>query len=361
MPAGIKCATCSELFGSEWLLDAHQKGHDDALAWCMELQRLKLNEVDLDLDDLEDYSHLYGGSSDESEEGEEEGFNFDFSSVKQEEPTLNQNQSNNDNKYDPMNYEDDEEDVVPKVDFDDMPDLEWAGPPDLEELPPLTAAFHDDDKPLDDLIGDKPPVKSRPKRKLRIPAKRLQDEDDDDYQTEDKDDSDYEEENSPPRKFGRRRMETPDQWADSDEVKEDTVWLSMVPVPTTPSKVDRSDHIPGQPKKCKFCEKTFRSFAQLDQHERCHTGEKPYVCQYCHKTFRQKAHLTTHVRIHTGARPYNCKMCDKGFIQSQHLKNHMRLHTGEKPFMCTICKKYFSQISNLRHHESGHKRKGEMD
>ena len=41
------------------------KGHDDALAWCRDLQRLKLEEVGLDIDDLEDYSHLYGDSTDE--------------------------------------------------------------------------------------------------------------------------------------------------------------------------------------------------------------------------------------------------------------------------------------------------------
>ncbi|CBY33627.1 unnamed protein product [Oikopleura dioica] len=409
MRDALTCVVCEAKFKSQWLLDAHQKvginfesskrmsslcflelakGHDDALAWCRELQRLKLEEVGLDIDDLEDYSHLYGDSSEDESEPEAEDFNFDFAAVKtdffaEKTPAKNASDEEREDKYDPMNFSDEEapakteiaEEIPPlsenESDDDGPPPLELAGPPELEEIPP----HHQDNilqsQPLDDVINSftPPTERKRPKRKLRIPARARKYTSDEDFVPEDYNDEEYDPgvENSPPTKTARQSYaQVARNFPNTTlpESQQGMVDLALHPMaengePITPSKVDRSEYTSGEPKKCKFCDKEFRSFAQLDQHQRCHTGEKPYLCVHCHKTFRQKAHLTTHVRIHTGARPYQCKVCGKGFIQSQHLKNHMRLHTGEKPFQCKTCKKFFSQISNLRHHERGHKRKGE--
>ena len=50
---------------------------------------------------------------------------------------------------------------------------------------------------------------------------------------------------------------------------------------------------------CRFCNKTFNSKTNLDQHERIHTGEKPHKCKICNKAFRQISVLRTHKLRHT--------------------------------------------------------------
>jgi len=343
------CATCSEEFAEKWMLDAHYAGHENALKWCTEIQKIKLSDYGLDPDDLEDFSQLYVSDS-EDEIDEEQRFEFDFSQITKAakmEVEQNGNNSNNkslshyEEKYDPMMEDEEDEDGE-------------EGLPALEELPiisPLALEFTNEQdvksEPMLPVLATREPEVLReaytPSTRpgLRTRKKKVKKED-----GEKKDDEPEVEENPPkvPRKLGRRTFQKPE--------KVETALALVARATRNPEIV----HVPGKPKKCQFCSKQFRSLAQLSQHERCHTGEKPFVCEFCRKSFRQKAHLTTHLRIHTGDRPFVCNLCGKGFIQSQHLKNHTRLHTGEKPFQCGICRKYFSQISNLRHHERCHQR-----
>eukprot|EP01083_Nonionella_stella_P293091 996745_1 len=96
---------------------------------------------------------------------------------------------------------------------------------------------------------------------------------------------------------------------------------------------------------CPYCNKTWRSNAQLKLHIRTHTNERPFPCTYrnCGKAFKQRSDLRRHIRTHTNERPFACKYrnCGKAFKQSGSLTTHMRKHTGEKPYQCILCKKRF--------------------
>jgi len=46
---GFLCTTCSEEFTEKWILEAHYLGHEKALKMCMEIQRLKVGKLGLNL------------------------------------------------------------------------------------------------------------------------------------------------------------------------------------------------------------------------------------------------------------------------------------------------------------------------
>ena len=49
---------------------------------------------------------------------------------------------------------------------------------------------------------------------------------------------------------------------------------------------------------------------------------KKFKCQFCGKGFVQKANMQAHERIHTGERPYKCQFCNEGFVQLTRKKQH---------------------------------------
>ena len=49
---------------------------------------------------------------------------------------------------------------------------------------------------------------------------------------------------------------------------------------------------------------------------------KEHKCQFCGKGFVQKANMQAHERIHTGERPYKCQFCNEGFVQLTRKKQH---------------------------------------
>ena len=68
-------------------------------------------------------------------------------------------------------------------------------------------------------------------------------------------------------------------------------------------------------------------------------NERSFFCKNCDKKFRREAQLQTHERIHTGEKPFSCSTCDKKFTQAGDLKTHERIHSREKPYNCSTCDK----------------------
>jgi len=104
---------------------------------------------------------------------------------------------------------------------------------------------------------------------------------------------------------------------------------------------------------CKFCSKTFRFPAQIQQHERVHTKEKPFHCQHCGKGFSVKCNLKAHMETHKSVneRSFKCEVCDHSATTLPLLKLHMNSHTGERPFVCELCGDSYKRPSNLRRHK----------
>ncbi len=103
---------------------------------------------------------------------------------------------------------------------------------------------------------------------------------------------------------------------------------------------------------CNICNKLFRAYSELIQHNHVHTSERPYKCiePTCNKSFLFESLLITHSRTHTGEKPYVCDKCNKSFSQKSYLKIHNRIHTGEKPFPCIQCEKSFNRKGDLKTH-----------
>ncbi|XP_026810472.1 zinc finger protein 665-like [Rhopalosiphum maidis] len=114
------------------------------------------------------------------------------------------------------------------------------------------------------------------------------------------------------------------------------------------------------PKVCQFCEKIFKKNADLERHERIHTGDKPYKCDQpdCNKAFATKSSLEYHIITHSGKmKRAECPQCNGLFATTSTLKVHMRQHTGEKPFKCPVCGDAFRTTGHLHTHVIIHERK----
>ncbi|XP_076122402.1 uncharacterized protein LOC143102567 [Alosa pseudoharengus] len=117
-----------------------------------------------------------------------------------------------------------------------------------------------------------------------------------------------------------------------------------------------------KPHKCADCSKAFSFKAQLQVHQRKHTGEKPYACDICEKAFSQLAGLQVHQLMRhdkTGKlRVFECDVCEKKLPSSSallaHKQKHQPTNAREKPYSCTLCEKQFSLLDYLRNHERWH-------
>ncbi|XP_066937460.1 uncharacterized protein [Macrobrachium rosenbergii] len=102
--------------------------------------------------------------------------------------------------------------------------------------------------------------------------------------------------------------------------------------------------------RCDFCDATFRSKAQLENHEKFHSPIRPFQCLECPRRFNQLSHLNIHKRTHSGERPFECPTCGARFSRKDRLRSHLRIHTGEKPYACPRCSRLFKYSWDLKDH-----------
>ncbi|KAM9488260.1 zinc finger protein 1035 isoform 1-T4 [Clarias gariepinus] len=114
---------------------------------------------------------------------------------------------------------------------------------------------------------------------------------------------------------------------------------------------DDSDSAPYFP--CHVCGKTFVTSESLEDHQRCHLGEKPYECEECGKCFVQLVNLQQHQRSHKSE--FQCQMCGKGFVSLFALRKHKHTHVRKRPHRCTKCHLSFTRSSQLTEHMTTHR------
>lgn len=114
---------------------------------------------------------------------------------------------------------------------------------------------------------------------------------------------------------------------------------------------DDSDSAPYFP--CHVCGKTFLTSESLEDHQRCHLGEKPYECEECGKCFVQLVNLQQHQRSHKSE--FQCQMCGKGFVSLFALRKHKHTHVRKRPHQCTKCPLSFTRSSQLTEHMITHR------
>lgn len=117
------------------------------------------------------------------------------------------------------------------------------------------------------------------------------------------------------------------------------------------SEDNDSDSAPYFP--CHVCGKTFLTFECLEDHQRCHLGEKPHECAECGKCFFQAAQLQNHQRTHKTE--FQCQTCGRGFVSLFALRKHKHTHGKSRPFRCSKCELSFKGPSHLAEHMATHR------
>ncbi|KAA0703256.1 hypothetical protein E1301_Tti006947 [Triplophysa tibetana] len=112
-----------------------------------------------------------------------------------------------------------------------------------------------------------------------------------------------------------------------------------------------SDSAPYFP--CHVCGKTFLTSEKLEDHQRCHLGEKPFECEECGKCFFQLVNLQQHRRSHKSE--FQCQMCGKGFVSLFALRKHKQSHVRNTPHKCTKCHLSFTRSAELAEHIVTHR------
>ena len=91
----------------------------------------------------------------------------------------------------------------------------------------------------------------------------------------------------------------------------------------------------------------------LDNHISYHLNKRKFVCDECYKAFDLKSNLIKHKRyIHSNDRPFVCNRinCNKTFKTYSHLTQHNSTHSSVKSFGCNKCDKRFKTNLYLSEH-----------
>lgn len=112
-----------------------------------------------------------------------------------------------------------------------------------------------------------------------------------------------------------------------------------------------SDSAPYFP--CHVCGKTFQTSESLEDHQRCHLGEKPHECEECGRCFFQASQLQQHQRMHKSE--FQCQLCGRGFVSLFALRKHKHSHGKSRPYPCSKCHLSFTGLSQLAEHMSTHR------
>lgn len=75
-----------------------------------------------------------------------------------------------------------------------------------------------------------------------------------------------------------------------------------------------------------------------------------FICHLCSYSTSRKADMERHQRTHTGEKPFTCPVCGRRFPDNRGLTIHLRSHTFERPFKCLYCKYAFTDRSNRKKH-----------
>lgn len=119
----------------------------------------------------------------------------------------------------------------------------------------------------------------------------------------------------------------------------------------TGSEDSDSDSAPYFP--CHVCGKTFPTSESLEDHQRCHLGEKPHECAECGRCFFQASQLQQHQRMHKSE--YQCQACGRGFVSFFALRKHKHTHGKSRPYRCSKCDFSFTGPLHLAEHMSTHR------
>ncbi|ODN02828.1 putative zinc finger protein [Orchesella cincta] len=92
------------------------------------------------------------------------------------------------------------------------------------------------------------------------------------------------------------------------------------------------------PKECPICKRILSDSKCLKKHiSAVHNKLKPYVCNICGHTSARKAELQLHQRQHTGEKPYKCPICSYQTGDHNSLRKHKLRHSDERPYACPYC------------------------
>ena len=105
---------------------------------------------------------------------------------------------------------------------------------------------------------------------------------------------------------------------------------------------------------CKVCPYKTVYRSDVTKHMRSHTDAKCFKCDFCDFATAWKKNLKVHRMRHTGEKPYKCKECDFATHDGHILRSHSLVHSKAKAFICEVCGSAFAQQKFLHQHQVVH-------